>query len=111
MNDDAERNAFGRIFRAGGRPILFATKPNLSYSLGATGAIEAVATILALREQEVPPVRGLDMEVPMFPIPICVGKPAKLKATYGLSLTLGFGGFDTCLIFQRYDESNDTCIR
>jgi 3-oxoacyl-[acyl-carrier-protein] synthase II len=100
MNDTTECNAFGRVFRGPKRPIVFATKGNFGHTLGATGAIEAIATVLALHSGEVPPIAGLEQPLPEFPLPLSVSRLLTCDAQFGLSLTLGFGGFDTSLIFE-----------
>jgi 3-oxoacyl-[acyl-carrier-protein] synthase II len=100
LNDRAEAEAFRAVFGAGAGPLVFATKGAFGHSLGATGALEAIALILGLREGVVPPVVGLEQPDPDFPCPLPVGKPVQHQARFGLSLTLGFGGFDTSLVFE-----------
>jgi 3-oxoacyl-[acyl-carrier-protein] synthase II len=79
---------------------LFGTKGALGHSLGATGAIEAITTILALRDKTVPPMAGLRSPLPEFTLRLPVDGPAEAPAGVGISLTLGFGGFNTCLLFS-----------
>ena len=100
MNDDSERVALGRLFEGRGRPLVFATKGNFGHTLGATGAIEAIALVLALRDGRVPPIAGLEQPDPRFPLPLAYPGTTRCDARYGLSLTLGFGGFDTSLVFE-----------
>jgi 3-oxoacyl-[acyl-carrier-protein] synthase II len=100
MNDATEANAFRPLFGRRGRPIVFATKGNFGHSLGATGALEAVALVLAMRSSQVPPVVGLEEPDPEFPLPLPFPRVMRSDARIGLSLTLGFGGFDTSLIFE-----------
>jgi 3-oxoacyl-[acyl-carrier-protein] synthase II len=100
MSDTTECRAFGDLFSADIRPLVFATKGNFGHTLGATGAIEAIAVILALRAGQAPPIPGLEQPLPEFPLPLACGKSTECKARAGLSLTLGFGGFDTSLVFE-----------
>jgi len=101
LNDATEAAALRAVFGAdAGTPIVFATKGNFGHSLGATGAIEAIATLLALRRGQVPPVYGLERVDPALRLPVAMGAPIAICARYGLSLTLGFGGFDTSLVFE-----------
>jgi 3-oxoacyl-[acyl-carrier-protein] synthase II len=100
MNDTTESNAFTALFSGSSNPLIFATKGNFGHTLGATGAIEAIALILALREGRVPPIYGLEQPLPEFALPLAISQPISCTARAGLSLTLGFGGFDTSLIFE-----------
>jgi 3-oxoacyl-[acyl-carrier-protein] synthase II len=100
MNDMTEKNALGAIFSAKPQPLVFATKGNFGHSLGATGTLEAISLILAMRTGRVPPIAGLENPDPEFPLPLAHPGAVSHKAQYGLSLTLGFGGFDTSLIFE-----------
>jgi 3-oxoacyl-[acyl-carrier-protein] synthase II len=99
-NDAVEARAYSRLFATGAQPAVFATKGAFGHTLGATGAIEAIATILALRDRLVPPVCGLAEAPDSLPLPIPVGGPLPVKSGIGLNLTLGFGGFNTCLAFE-----------
>jgi 3-oxoacyl-[acyl-carrier-protein] synthase II len=100
MNDTTECNAFTSVFSGPERPMVFATKGNFGHTLGATGAIESIALVLALRSGQVPPVHGLAQPLPEFPLPLPHSKTAPCEGRLGLNLTLGFGGFDTSLIFE-----------
>jgi len=106
LNDATEAEAFRRLFgNCPEKPVVWGTKGNFGHSLGATGAIEAVATILALRQGYVPPILRLVEPDPDFPLPFSMGQGRATDARFGLSLTLGFGGFDTSLIFERVATS------
>ncbi|WP_430788868.1 beta-ketoacyl synthase N-terminal-like domain-containing protein [Actinoplanes sp. G11-F43] len=89
------------VSTGGAAPTVFATKGALGHSLGATGAVEAIAVLLALRDRTVPPVAGLRRVMPGFPLPLPgATAPAPIGPGIGLSITLGFGGFNTCLAFD-----------
>ena len=100
LNDATEAAAFRELFRADTPPVVFATKGNFGHSLGATGALEAIALVLALRTGQVPPIVGLEQPDPSFPLPLPQHAAVPCNARFGLSLTLGFGGFDTSLVFE-----------
>ena len=100
LNDTSERATFSAVFQGASRPLVFATKGNFGHSLGATGAIEAVSLIQALRSGTVPPIFGLEQPDPDFHLPLAYPVETSCDARIGLSLTLGFGGFDTSLIFE-----------
>jgi len=109
INDEVESRSLAAVFGSGApAPVVFATKGALGHSLGATGAIEAVSVLLALEHGAVPPVYGLTRPLPGFPLPLAAGRPVPLAAgrpvpvdgMLGASLTIGFGGFNTCLLFE-----------
>lgn len=100
MNDTTESNAFTSLFTGSARPLVFATKGNFGHTLGATGTIEAIALILAMRDGRVPPIYGLEQPLPDFSLPLAISQPVSCTPRAALSLTLGFGGFDTSLVFE-----------
>lgn len=100
LNDATEARAFREVFGGKGRPIVFGTKGNFGHSLGATGAVEAIAVLLALRTGRVPPVWGLSMRDPAMELPLPEGAPLPCAGRFGVDVTLGFGGFDTSLVFE-----------
>jgi 3-oxoacyl-[acyl-carrier-protein] synthase II len=103
-NDQVESRSYGRLFARAGvasaRPVVFATKGAFGHSLGATGALEAIAVLLAVRDGVVPAVHGLGTVMPGFALPLPVRQPMEFSGQCGLSVTLGFGGFNTCLVFE-----------
>ncbi|MBB6566597.1 beta-ketoacyl-[acyl-carrier-protein] synthase family protein [Kribbella sandramycini] len=101
VNDDVESLSFRRMFKpAPDGPVVFATKGAFGHTLGATGAMEAMAVLLALRDQCVPAVPGLTEPLPDFPLRLPVHEPLAFSGAVGLSVTLGFGGFNTCLVLE-----------
>jgi 3-oxoacyl-[acyl-carrier-protein] synthase II len=102
LNDQVEAASLEELF--GGvdpGPVVFGTKGALGHSLGATGAIEAVSTVLALKAGRVPPVAGLTAPLPGLSLRLPDEQGAEVTGTFGISVTLGFGGFNTCLLFER----------
>lgn len=97
-NDEVESRAMLRLF---GEPPLFAsTKSNIGHTLGASGAIEAVYSILNLAQQEI--YAGLHFQQP---IPVTGLRPVtsykKLPLRHVMSNSFGFGGNCTSLIFSK----------
>lgn len=101
VNDAVEATSFARLFDGADRlPVVIATKGALGHSLGATGVLEVMTVVLALRDQRVPPIYGLEQRVPDFAMPLPIREPLSIEGSIGISLTLGFGGFNTCLVFK-----------
>ncbi|MGW4697713.1 beta-ketoacyl synthase N-terminal-like domain-containing protein [Kitasatospora cineracea] len=98
----APDSAAGAAPGAGGGagPVAFATKGALGHSLGATGVVEAITVLLALRDRRVPPVPHLERVMDGFPLRLPVGRALGIGDGCGLSQTLGFGGFNTCLLLE-----------
>lgn len=94
-NDSSEREALRRVFGEGAIPPCAATKAYTGHTLGAAGAIEAVYTALALKDQY--RFGQPDFESSELPL-VSPGSPAKMR--YALSLSAGFGGNCTALLFE-----------
>jgi 3-oxoacyl-[acyl-carrier-protein] synthase II len=105
LNDRAETLAIKAVFGDAAKDIpVSSTKSAIGHLLGAAGAVEAVATILALRDRIAPPTlgheqpeEGLDLDyVPGKARPLDIdGKPA-----VGLSNAFGFGGHNAVLCLE-----------
>jgi 3-oxoacyl-[acyl-carrier-protein] synthase II len=100
LGDEAEARGLALAFGGAARPpVVFATKGALGHSLGACGAIEAITLVLALRTRLAPPIAGL--RAPTVPAARFVRPGARtVHGAAGLSLTLGFGGFNSALAFS-----------
>ncbi|WEH35107.1 beta-ketoacyl-[acyl-carrier-protein] synthase family protein [Streptomyces sp. AM 4-1-1] len=102
VNDDTEATCFAELFGGtGAEPVVFATKPAFGHTLGATGAIEAIALLLSLHHGVAPPLPQCEEIMPGFPLPLPTEGALPLTGATGFSLTLGFGGFNTCLVLER----------
>ncbi|WP_229894631.1 beta-ketoacyl-[acyl-carrier-protein] synthase family protein [Streptomyces galilaeus] len=100
-NDTAEAACYRTVFGPGSDAVVFATKPAFGHTLGATGAMEAIALLLALRHRAVPPVPTTRTVMPELPLPLAADGPRDITGSLGISVTLGFGGFNTCLLLAR----------
>ncbi|MGA4847529.1 beta-ketoacyl-[acyl-carrier-protein] synthase family protein [Streptomyces sp. G5(2025)] len=102
VNDATEAKCFEQLFGdVETKPVVFATKPAFGHTLGATGAIEAIALLLSLHHGVAPPLPQCETVMSDFPLPLPTDGALPLKGTFGFSLTLGFGGFNTCLVLER----------
>ena len=77
------------------------TKSMHGHMFGATGAIEAVATVLALQEGIVPPTVHLDAPDPECDLDYTPNVAVKADVNLGLSDSFGFGGHNACLAFRK----------
>jgi 3-oxoacyl-[acyl-carrier-protein] synthase II len=100
LNDAAEAHAIHTSFgeRARSLPVT-APKAAIGHLLGASGAIEAVATLLALSDHAVQPTPGDAEADPELGLDLVVGRPRTIEASaIGLSLCLAFGGANAALV-------------
>lgn len=104
LNDKYEAMAIKDLFGShAGSLVLNATKSMLGHSLGAAGAVEAVATILSIRDLIVHPSINLDDPDPECEgLDIVRGEPRPLKVDCAISNSLGFGGHNATLCFKRF---------
>lgn len=105
LGDKSELIAADRVF--GKRPDLSisATKSMTGHLLGAAGAIEGIATILALKEGIVPPTINTTEIEPDFKdhFHFPLGKAVKKEMNYGMSNTFGFGGHIASVLFKKFE--------
>ena len=83
------------------RVVVNSTKSMTGHLLGAAGAIEAVASILALRDQVSPPTINLDNPDPQCDLDYVPNTARKMEIRTALSNSFGFGGTNGTLIFTR----------
>ncbi|MBT0663342.1 beta-ketoacyl-[acyl-carrier-protein] synthase family protein [Geobacter pelophilus] len=99
LNDVVESNAMKRVFgeRAGSVPLI-STKPITGHCLGAAGAIEAVATMLALGERTIPKTLHFRGRDPECDLDYCHDSARPATATVAMSNSFAFGGNITSLV-------------
>jgi len=83
----------------GDHPVLTATKSMTGHLLGAAGAVETIATILAVRESIIPPTINLDDPDEGLTLDVAAHKPRTLDIPAALNNSFGFGGHNVALIF------------
>jgi 3-oxoacyl-[acyl-carrier-protein] synthase II len=106
MGDEIELNVVQRIVgNAAGRISMSSTKSATGHLLGAAGAAEAIFSVLAIRDQIVPPTINLDNPSVETPIDLVPHAPRKREVNTVLSNSFGFGGTNASLVFRRLNGS------
>lgn len=104
-NDKFETLAIKKVFgdRAYELPVS-STKSMTGHALGAAGGIEAVFSVLAMRDNTLPPTINYEHPDPDCDLDYVANEPRQKSVDYVLSNSFGFGGTNACLIFKRYEE-------
>lgn len=100
-NDMTEYAALADVFGADRIPPTSSTKGITGHALGAAGALEAVATIEAMRRSCAPPTAHLDEPDPALPFDAIPNIPRAMPIAHALSNSFAFGGLNACLVFRR----------
>jgi 3-oxoacyl-[acyl-carrier-protein] synthase II len=85
----------------GDHPVLTAPKSALGHLLGAAGAVEGIATLLAIRDGVVPPTLNLDEIDPGVQLDVATGEARKADISVAVNDSFGFGGHNVALVFTR----------
>ena len=105
LNDIAETQAYKLAFGDFAYKChISSTKSMHGHMIGATGATEAIATILTLREGVIPPTINLDNPDPECDLDYTPKKAIKAEIDLGLSDSFGFGGHNACIAFRKIDR-------
>ena len=98
LNDLGEAQAINSVFGADG-PLVSSTKGITGHTLGAAGAIEAVAVVIAMQKSLIPPTAGFTNPDPEMPeINLVYGEPVQWTPAPAISNSFGFGGHNGCLV-------------
>ena len=84
------------------KTLVSSTKSMTGHMLGAAGAIEAIASIMALKDGVVPPTIGYIEPDPDCDLDIVPNQKRLVQSDVALSVSLGFGGHNACLAFTNY---------
>ena len=102
LNDPSETRSFKLALGDDAyKAHINSTKSMTGHLLGAAGAIEAIATILAVKEGIVPPTIHLDAPDPECDLDYTPNVAKKVDLTLGISNSLGFGGHNACIAFRK----------
>jgi len=104
LGDVAETKAVKAVFGDHAYEMnLSSTKSMTGHLLGAAGAVEAIATILAIRNDVVPPTINFEEADPECDLNYTFNEPQERPVHAALSNAFGFGGHNTSLAFQKYE--------
>jgi 3-oxoacyl-[acyl-carrier-protein] synthase II len=102
MGDEVELGAVKRLFGDAAYSLsMSSTKSAIGHLLGAAGSVEAIFSLLALRDQVCPPTLNLDQPSESCDLDLVPHTAKQRKLTYALSNAFGFGGTNSTLIFAR----------
>lgn len=106
LNDKTETLAIKTAFgEEKARQIhISSTKSMTGHMLGAAGAIEAIATVMALKDGKIPPTIGYREADPDCDLNYTTNGSIAADVKLGLSVSLGFGGHNGCLAFRKIEE-------
>ncbi|MGH9120610.1 MAG: beta-ketoacyl-[acyl-carrier-protein] synthase II, partial [Acidimicrobiales bacterium] len=107
INDSAETKAIKSALgeRAATVPMS-STKSMTGHLLGGAGGVEAVFSILAMRDQYVPPTINLDEPDPECDLDYVPNQGRAARVDMAISTSFGFGGHNACLAFTRVEDSS-----
>jgi len=102
LGDEIELGAVTRLLgNAAGGAVMSSTKSAIGHLLGAAGAVEAIFSLLAIRDNVAPPTINLDQPSVETPINLAPLRPVQKPIDVALSNSFGFGGTNASLIFSR----------
>ena len=104
MNDRCETAAVKLAFGDHAYKLMMSsTKSMTGHLLGASGGVEAILTVMALKDGFVPPTAGYEKPDPDCDLDIVPNKGRKADIEYAMSNSLGFGGHNASVVFRRYE--------
>ncbi len=105
LGDEIEATAIKRAFGDHAyKMAVSSTKSMTGHLLGGAGGLEAGITVLALRDQIVPPTMNLETPGEGCDLDFVPNTPRKVQMEYAMSNSFGFGGTNGCLVFRRWTE-------
>ncbi len=105
LGDIAETNSIKKVFGDHAKEMnLNSTKSMTGHTLGAAGAIESVAALLAIYHSMVPPTINIDNQDPECDLNYTANEAVPRDLKYALNNAFGFGGHNTSLVFKKFEE-------
>lgn len=105
LGDVAETNTIKKVFGEHAHNInLNSTKSMHGHTLGAAGAIESIATLLAIYHGTVPPTINIENQDPECDLNYTANESVVRDVNYALNNAFGFGGHNSTLVFKKYKD-------
>ena len=105
LNDVTETTAFKTVFGDHAYNLsISSTKSMTGHLLGAAGAVEAIASVMALKNGIVPPTINLEIPDPECDLNYTPKVAVEKDIKYALSNTFGFGGHNATLLFKKFED-------
>ncbi|MCC5906294.1 MAG: beta-ketoacyl-ACP synthase II [Balneolaceae bacterium] len=105
LGDIAETNSIKKVFGDHAYKInLNSTKSMTGHMLGAAGAAESLATVLAIYHSTIPPTINQENPDPECDLNYTPNEPVEREITYAMNNAFGFGGHNTTLIFKKFEK-------
>ena len=102
LNERSETLAVKAAFGAHAKDVVISsTKSMTGHMLGAAGAVEAIASVLAAKEGVVPPTINYKEPDPEGDLDVCPNEARRMDIDLALSVSLGFGGHNACIAIRR----------
>jgi 3-oxoacyl-[acyl-carrier-protein] synthase II len=108
LNDAMECTAIRQFFGPLAERIpVSSIKPAIGHVMGAAGALEAIATVLSVRDQKIPPTLNVAAPDPALPLKLVYGEARNAPIAHALSNSFGFGGCNGAVVFSRASASHE----
>ncbi len=105
LGDVAETEAIKKVFGAHAYEMnLSSTKSMTGHLLGAAGAIEAIASIYAVKHGRIPPTINFETPDEQCDLNYTFNEPVEREVNVAVSNAFGFGGHNTTLVFKKFEE-------
>ena len=104
-NDKNETEAIKTVFNDHAYKLaISSTKSMTGHMLGAAGAVELIATAMAVKENMIPPTINYETPDPECDLNYTPNKAVKREIRVAISNTFGFGGHNACMCVKKYNE-------
>ena len=104
-NDVSETKAIKSVFGDHAYDLVVSsTKSMTGHLLGAAGGVEAIATVMAVKENKIPPTINLTNPDPECDLNYSPLKATNKKINYAISNTFGFGGHNASILFKKFED-------